>query len=293
MKIAIVFSEPTAMRNSTPTFRSARTMRSPNGITAKTTIVGTNTTIGASQNSTRSALRVVIGSLNRSFSASATGCSSPLRPTRLGPILFCISPTTRRSIQMNASTLSTVQSRIATTPINPETTYGTQSGAPQSRIWSNSEPTVFPRSRRSYHSASSRIIERLRPSRHSERRPHLRDEPSYLREGIRAGAGIRARASSVHLAHDNVHAPEDHDRIGHRPSDAHQLQRRQVDVRRRPDVETKRGRASVAHQVEAQLASRRLDSPVGFAYWWPDRQRRYRLVNRLHRRCRQLSVHRP
>src|SRR5437867_3134444 len=175
INIAIVFSEPTAMRNSTPTFRSASTLRSPNGITAKTTIVGTNTTIGASQNSIRSASRVVIGSLNRSFSASATGCSSPAGPTRFGPIRFCISPTTRRSIQMNARTLSTVQSSTPTIPITLEVTYGTQSGAPQSRIRSSSAPTALPIWRRAAvaHDVEAKLTAwRLNASvRFADRRP--------------------------------------------------------------------------------------------------------------------------
>src|SRR5438034_532905 len=181
MKIAIVLSDPTAIRNSTPTFRSASTIRSPKGITAKTTMVGTNTTIGASQNSMRSA-------------------SSPI-----------------------------------------------------------SQPP--------------------RPSRHSERRPHLGAEPSHLREGIWRGAGIRARSlsfrtslspfpsarypsSSVNLTHDNVHTPQDHDRVRHCPSNTHQLQRRQVDVRRRPDMKAKRSRTTVANEVGTQLATGGIDPAI-------------------------------
>src|SRR5439155_631949 len=144
-------------------------------------------------------------------------------------------------------------------------------GAPQSRIWSSCDPIVLPRSRKSYQSASSRIIQPPRPSRHSERRPHLDAEPSHLREGIWRGAGIWARSpsfrtslspfpsarfpsSSVNLTHDNVHTPQDHDRVRHCPSNTHQLRRRQVDVRRRPDMKAKRRRPTVAHEVEPPLA---------------------------------------
>src|SRR5438105_1005622 len=302
MKTAIVFSEPTAIRNSTPTFKSASTIRSPKGITANTTMVGTNTTMGASQNSMRSALRVVIGSLNSSFRASATGCSSPLGPTRLGPIRFCIRPTTRRSIQINASTLRMVQRRIASTPINPEMTYGTQSGAPQSRICSRSDPTVLPKSRKSYHSASRGIIRppwlcRCCPD--DQRRQSLSQVGGAIggrtrragglgvssRLTIRAGGrdegrfvwskeehylprdtGGRAHfpapisppsSSTVNLTHDNVHAPEDHNRVRHCPSNTHQLQWRQIDVRRRPDMKAKWGRTAVTDEVESKLATGR------------------------------------
>ena len=122
MKTAMVLMEPIAIRNRTPTFRSAKAIRSPKGMTAKTTIVGMKMATGPAQKMNLSALRGVIGSLRRSLSASATGCSSPLGPTRFGPMRFCIKATTRRSIQMNASTLRITQSRIATIAMTLVTT---------------------------------------------------------------------------------------------------------------------------------------------------------------------------
>src|SRR3990172_9244463 len=157
MNTAMVLVEPMAMMNSTPTLRSASTIPWPKGNTANTTIVGMKMMTGPSQNSSLSALRVVMGSFSSSLKASAIGCRMPVGPTRLGPIRFCISPTTRRSIQMKASTLSTVHNRMASTPISDDTTYGTQSGAPHSWMRWRNAPTALPMSRRSHHSASGAI----------------------------------------------------------------------------------------------------------------------------------------
>ena len=122
MNTAIVFTEPMAMTNSTPTLRSARTIPSPKGRTAKTTRAGMNMTMGAVQKRSLSACRLVMASLDRSLRASATGCRSPQGPTRLGPRRAWMRPMRRRSIQMKASWLRSIQIRIATTPMRPETT---------------------------------------------------------------------------------------------------------------------------------------------------------------------------
>src|SRR3990172_6282181 len=223
MKTAGVLMPPTAIRKSTPTFRSASVIFSPKGITANTTSVGMKMITGAAQKRSLSALRVVIASLSTSLRASATGCSRPAGPTRFGATPFCISATTRRSIQMKASTLPTVQSRMATTPIEDETTYGTQSGAPQSRIWSCSAPTALPISRRSYQWASRRMgviagtpndcIWKWAIGNAGEDRHRIADCPLPI-----------ALASPVHLAHHDVHAAQNDDGVRQRGADSHQLQ---------------------------------------------------------------------
>ena len=121
-KTASVLTEATAMTNSTPTLRSVRNMPLPKGITAITARAGRKISTGPTQNSALSALRLVIASFRKSLIVSAMGCSSPCGPTLFGPILDCIRPMTRRSIQMKASWLRITQSRIATTPMSPDTT---------------------------------------------------------------------------------------------------------------------------------------------------------------------------
>ena len=58
---------------------------SPNGMATNTTKGGTMARIGASLNRKRSASAGMWSSLVRSLIPSATGCSNPCHPTRIGP----------------------------------------------------------------------------------------------------------------------------------------------------------------------------------------------------------------
>ena len=76
--------------------------------------------IGATKNTSLSTVVGTMSSLSGSLSASATGCSRPQGPARLGPGRFCIRPITRRSNQImkivvssrNAKTIPTLSSTI-------------------------------------------------------------------------------------------------------------------------------------------------------------------------------------
>ena len=57
----------------------------------------------------------MISSLNASFSPSARLCSEPRGPTRLGPIRFCMRPTTFRSKTIAKSVITTRKTKTATT----------------------------------------------------------------------------------------------------------------------------------------------------------------------------------
>src|SRR5579862_2657712 len=69
----------------------------PNGITAYTMSAGTMEIIGAAVNTHLSARAGVMSSLIISFTASATGCSAPYGPTRIGPRRDCAQAITLRS----------------------------------------------------------------------------------------------------------------------------------------------------------------------------------------------------
>src|ERR671930_2527325 len=87
----------------------------PNGSTENATIAGIVEMIGASQYTLRSAVSGMICSLNGSLIASATDCSQPFGPTRLGPGRCCILATTLRSQTiMNVVRIGPSSSRITT-----------------------------------------------------------------------------------------------------------------------------------------------------------------------------------
>src|SRR6266851_5487942 len=65
---------------------SASTASGPNGITAQAARAGIRVNIGATINRNLFAPVGTISSLKTSFNASAIGCSSPIGPTRLGPL---------------------------------------------------------------------------------------------------------------------------------------------------------------------------------------------------------------
>ena len=72
------------MMNRMPMFSLPTKESSPKGITATTTRVGTNRTIGARLNTGRSASSGTVSSLVISFTESAMGCNRPKGPHRLG-----------------------------------------------------------------------------------------------------------------------------------------------------------------------------------------------------------------
>ena len=114
--------------NRTPTLRSAPWRITswppivnglPNGTTMKIRNAGMIARNGAVTKIPYSTLRGVIDSLKNSLRPSATVCSSPHGPARLGPTRFCILASTLRSIQ----TLRTVvPSRITNTTNTRPTT---------------------------------------------------------------------------------------------------------------------------------------------------------------------------
>src|SRR3954469_19351533 len=91
----------------------------PNGITEKARKAGTVETTGAIQYTGLSASVGMISSLKASFTPSASDCRVPHGPTRLGPIRFCIRPTTLRSNTIENSVITT---RNANTPTTLSTT---------------------------------------------------------------------------------------------------------------------------------------------------------------------------
>lgn len=75
----------------------AKTQFSLNGITAQASMDRLKVRTGAKRNKNIFAFAGIIGSLCKSFMASAIGCKSPNGPTVLGPIRICIAAITRRS----------------------------------------------------------------------------------------------------------------------------------------------------------------------------------------------------
>ncbi|OPZ65754.1 MAG: hypothetical protein BWY83_02984 [bacterium ADurb.Bin478] len=69
----------------------------PKGMTENVSRAGTNTSAGANQYNVFSTWLGVISSLNKNLMPSATGCSRPNGPTRLGPTRSCINALTLRS----------------------------------------------------------------------------------------------------------------------------------------------------------------------------------------------------
>src|SRR5690349_18027233 len=69
----------------------------PNGMTENARNAGTADRIGARKYTGLSASTGMISSLNASLTPSASDCSVPHGPTRLGPMRFCMRPTTLRS----------------------------------------------------------------------------------------------------------------------------------------------------------------------------------------------------
>ena len=69
---------------------SATTRKSENGTTAHAASAVASEITGAATNRSRFAPAGTRNSLNMSFTASATGCSNPFGPTRLGPSRTCM-----------------------------------------------------------------------------------------------------------------------------------------------------------------------------------------------------------
>src|SRR5437867_10527893 len=80
---------------------------------------------------------------------------------------------------------------------------------------------------------------------------------------VRTGSNVAVSMSAVHLAQNDVDAPDARDRVGDHASDAHVLERLEVDEGRRPDSRPVRNRSAVAYDVEAKLPLLRFDREVG------------------------------
>ena len=78
-------SEEIASRYNTPTLMSARTMPSPNGITAQPISASVKVITGASRKTTLLAPLGTTVSLTSSLTPSAIGWSRPSGPTTIGP----------------------------------------------------------------------------------------------------------------------------------------------------------------------------------------------------------------
>ena len=89
--------EVMAMMYSRPALTLARTTSGPNGTTAQAARAGISVTTGATTNSTLLAWLGTTTSLVSSLNTSANGCSSPLKPTRFGPMRTCMAPIILRS----------------------------------------------------------------------------------------------------------------------------------------------------------------------------------------------------
>src|SRR6202045_2569760 len=83
-----------------PTLRSARMSAEENGITAHGSTKPSTTRYGASLNSRASASSGMMSSLSTCLAPSASHCSEPLGPTRLGPTRDWMRAHTRRSTQL-------------------------------------------------------------------------------------------------------------------------------------------------------------------------------------------------
>ncbi len=117
-------SEEQARITSTPTGRSVSCSgvwwwkidtSGPNGITEKARKAGTVESTGAIQYTGLSASVGMISSLNASLMPSASDCRVPHGPTRLGPIRFCIRPTTLRSNTIENNVITTRKAKTPTT----------------------------------------------------------------------------------------------------------------------------------------------------------------------------------
>src|SRR5436190_14168754 len=223
--------------------------------------------IGAAVNTHRSALVGVMSSFKISLMASATGCSTPYGPTRIGPRRDCAQAMTLRSSNTMYVTPTSVAFRTITI---------------LSRGMTNVSIIAFqcrwgPTRSGSFADASARI--RSSSPRHGRRR------------------------STIHLTQDDVdRANQGHD-IGDKMSLYQSRQRLQVAERRRPDAEAVRvGRLAVADDEVAEFAlwrldrvirltRRRLDQPWHLADDWTFRKSLRRLANDAQRLAELLHAH--
>src|SRR6185503_8889516 len=79
------------------------------------------------------------------------------------------------------------------------------------------------------------------------------------------GSKVAVSMSAIHLAQNDVDAPDAGDHVGDHASEAHALERLEIDERGRPHPGPVRNRPAVAHDVEAQLALRRFDRKIRVA----------------------------
>lgn len=96
-----------AIMNSTPKFRSARAYGIGNGDHIVKANVKAN--VGVSTNRSGEEVDGRIGSLVKSFTASAIGWRIPQGPTTFGPFRSCIYPRTFRSIKVRKATASSTE----------------------------------------------------------------------------------------------------------------------------------------------------------------------------------------
>ncbi len=121
---AYTASEDIARMKRSPTLRSAPCSSTslppmvkgrPQGTIMKMRKAGTTARNGASMYMPISALRGLMASLKKSLSPSATVCSTPNGPARLGPIRLCMSARTLRSAQTLRMVTTRSRTKVAIT----------------------------------------------------------------------------------------------------------------------------------------------------------------------------------
>src|SRR5437867_1632045 len=188
-----------------------------------------------------------MSSFSRNFTGSAMICSNPFGPTRLGPRRACTNPSSRRSIQFIAATITCTMMKATRNLTRGQTRYCIQGFI-----------------------APPRMRFEVRGSRFEGRGTPLvfLPFPSNLEPRT---------SSSVHFSQHDINGPNQGDEIRYKVSLGHGRERLQIDERWRPHAEAIGVlRFAIADDVVAQLSFRRLDGVVDLPFRRPDHPRDFR-----------------